>query len=613
MNKRFSGFPIKMSKIWILVQIALVFLASLVLGDCGERNKGNEIVEVLMWSGGSWAGFFEKDYFHAPNYLGHDIDKTKWNCPVDCRYTADKSRVGNVDAVIFEAQPLTDYFDAYKWNPPHFPPKYYGQQWVNHGYETHIYFNLYGDPGYMNYIDVNFTYYLESQVPITFTCMWGGGTFEDLLKPPPPKSKDKCVIFMSTNCGSGGALARTAYAAELMEHMQVDSYGQCLHNKDFPKEMQFPIYQDHGASMRNKIGIFKDYKFVLVFENNNVTDYVTEKMMCAIEAGSVPVYMGSPNVHPYWTPGENSVIKTDDFQGPAHLAKHLQFLCDNDDEYNKLFEWKKTGPSEHFKQRFNDCAFYGAECRLCQYLLEQRNKLSPKQKQKVEQRRRFPHHSYKAAQFESHSYLTMQASPNLDLMESFSLSMWIKARDTDPVLIDRSGIYTLKLIPTRDRAVPQLCVLDECFTSSVPVNTKDWQHVAVVFNYSSDMTGEVKFWVNGKEDISSEIPTKCPDASDYKLSPPLLIGTDQWHTKYYSGLIDDISIWKTGLPPHKAKSMVYDIYSGAEDGIGAFWSFNSEEGTELVDSVSGIEGTIMGYVDFVESATKPLVTCHPCL
>jgi hypothetical protein len=74
---------------------------------------------------------------------------------------------------------------------------------------------------------------------------------------------------MSTNCGSGGALARyvieatsqynyrTAYAAELMEHMQVDSYGQCLHNKDFPKEMQFPIYQDHGASMRNKIGIFK--------------------------------------------------------------------------------------------------------------------------------------------------------------------------------------------------------------------------------------------------------------------------------------------------------------------------------------------------------------------
>lgn len=82
---------------------------------------------------------------------------------------------------------------------------------------------------------------------------------------------------------------RTAYAEELMKHMDVHSYGRCLHNKDFPKEMQFPIYNDHGASMRNKIFIFKDYKFVLVFENNNVTDYVTEKMPNVLQAGSVPV------------------------------------------------------------------------------------------------------------------------------------------------------------------------------------------------------------------------------------------------------------------------------------------------------------------------------------
>lgn len=41
---------------------------------------------------------------------------------------------------------------------------------------------------------------------------------------------------------SGGAGARTAYAKELMQHMDVDSFGRCLHNKDFPPEMQFPIY-----------------------------------------------------------------------------------------------------------------------------------------------------------------------------------------------------------------------------------------------------------------------------------------------------------------------------------------------------------------------------------
>lgn len=27
------------------------------------------------------------------------------------------------------------------------------------------------------------------------------------------------------------------------------------------------------------------------------------------------VYMGAPNVHPYWTPGERSIVRTDDFSG----------------------------------------------------------------------------------------------------------------------------------------------------------------------------------------------------------------------------------------------------------------------------------------------------------
>lgn len=43
------------------------------------------------------------------------------------------------------------------------------------------------------------------------------------------------------------------------------------------------LSSDHGASMRNKIQIFKDYKFVLTFENNNVTDYVSEKMINVLQ------------------------------------------------------------------------------------------------------------------------------------------------------------------------------------------------------------------------------------------------------------------------------------------------------------------------------------------
>jgi hypothetical protein len=38
-----------------------------------------------------------------------------------------------------------------------------------------------------------------------------------------------------------------------------------------------------NSCVRNKIVVLSQYKFVLSFENNNVTDYVTEKMMNVIQ------------------------------------------------------------------------------------------------------------------------------------------------------------------------------------------------------------------------------------------------------------------------------------------------------------------------------------------
>lgn len=124
------------------------------------------------------------------------------------------------------------------------------------------------------------TFYEHSQVPLTFTCLWGGKAFPEyhenlsrwkyLRFSQTSSSKnqrylliffsslqDKCIVYMASNCESGGASARTAYARELMQHLSLDSFGRCLHNKDLPKEMQFPVYSDHGSSMRNKIQIFK--------------------------------------------------------------------------------------------------------------------------------------------------------------------------------------------------------------------------------------------------------------------------------------------------------------------------------------------------------------------
>lgn len=72
----------------------------------------------------------------------------------------------------------------------------------------------------------------NSWLQATFFCPFASKTLEDLLLPPPPKKDpNKLVVFITSNCGSGGAARRLAYVQELMKYIPVDSYGACLHNK----------------------------------------------------------------------------------------------------------------------------------------------------------------------------------------------------------------------------------------------------------------------------------------------------------------------------------------------------------------------------------------------
>ncbi len=40
----------------------------------------------------------------------------------------------------------------------------------------------------------------ENNIPITLTCMWGGGDLNDLLKPPSNDKEEAPVIFMGNSC-----------------------------------------------------------------------------------------------------------------------------------------------------------------------------------------------------------------------------------------------------------------------------------------------------------------------------------------------------------------------------------------------------------------------------
>ncbi len=156
---------------------------------------------------------------------------------------------------------------------------------------------------------------------------------------PSEKSKNglALVMYLSSDCGVPSD--RDSYVTLLMKHMKVDSYGKCLNNKELPQHLQDPI---SGMFSQDLLDIIGQYKFFLSFENAICEDYITEKLWRTFEAGSVPVYMGSPSVKD-WAPDDHSLIMVDDFASPQALADYLKYLDNNDAEYGKFLAYKNHG------------------------------------------------------------------------------------------------------------------------------------------------------------------------------------------------------------------------------------------------------------------------------
>lgn len=55
--------------------------------------------------------------------------------------------------------------------------------------------------------------------------------------------------------------------------------------------------------------VMKDYRFTIAFENAIADDYVTEKFYEPLLSGSVPVYLGAPNIDRF-APSRSSFIDT---------------------------------------------------------------------------------------------------------------------------------------------------------------------------------------------------------------------------------------------------------------------------------------------------------------
>ena len=155
------------------------------------------------------------------------------------------------------------------------------------------------------------------------------------------KGKRKLAVW---TCSGHGRVVnerklRVLYVRQLRKHIPIDVYGKSAIYFHQPS-LKEKCIKDKAYGTPDCRSLLQSYKFSLAFENMNCEDYITEKYWCTpLELGLVPVVMGGADYKALAIPG--SYINVMDFPSIKKLAEYLLFLDQNDDEYNKYFEWKK--------------------------------------------------------------------------------------------------------------------------------------------------------------------------------------------------------------------------------------------------------------------------------
>lgn len=276
----------------------------------GSQDKCNKINSdllrydqelLIVFYGKMFSGSLDLDLFQIPGVS----------------FSEDLNLLPMADAVVIHIPRVTS-----RHNPV--PQKTPGQLWVSWSLESEINYPDINDQAY----DLKMTYQKDADVWIPYFRNYGNNLLEDILLPAPVKEPG-CVIasFISSTINRSH---RLEYLKELSNHIDIHHYGNFLKNRT--------VENDIGG--KTKLEIFRRYKFAIAFENSISPDYVTEKYYDPLLAGTIPIYLGAPNISAY-APGDDCHINVNDFNEPAELASYLKELDQNGTLIERHLKWRK--------------------------------------------------------------------------------------------------------------------------------------------------------------------------------------------------------------------------------------------------------------------------------
>jgi len=288
-------------------------------------------------------------------------------CPVACEFFDDMKYLSQSDAILFDTSKIGEGFYAYR-NPPVLPDKYHHHLWIKYSFHNPLRFPIFNEDIFNSLIDINSTFSLDSDVPLSSFCLSDGIQIEDFYKPQKNENERKGVAFISDNCYDYGSTIQTLYIKELMNYIKIDSFGSCLNNKRSGISLSEISFQ--SSSIGKLLDIYQKYKFVIVLEEISTKTYITENLLIALLSGAVPIYYGAIDIDQFM-PEKKSIINVMDYNNPKVLADEIKRIDADKNIYNQFLKWKKYPPSSSFLSNFKYCIM-NAGCRLCQAISEKK-------------------------------------------------------------------------------------------------------------------------------------------------------------------------------------------------------------------------------------------------
>ncbi|CAI7880914.1 unnamed protein product [Closterium sp. NIES-53] len=181
----------------------------------------------------------------------------------------------------------------------------------------------------------------------------------------PLKFQDTLVYWHEDDCQDPTLLAP---GTQVAAHIPTHSFGQCGNN--FNNSNEDVLFNDtcpstaaHAQHSQKSHCLSSNYKFELVVDDPRLLGFVSWKLLRTLEAGTVPIYYGAPDVDNFMPPG--SYIDGRKLPTPAELLAALQELHLDPLKYMDLFAWRTCGVWGQYAH-VDALGFRSLPCRLCE-------------------------------------------------------------------------------------------------------------------------------------------------------------------------------------------------------------------------------------------------------